>query len=60
MPSRWIPGNLPMMQAVTNRKEWPQISSEVGTKDHSKIKAFYLKYLLPFEKRNYFGAEADD
>lgn len=48
------------MQAVTNRKEWGQISNEVGSKDHLRIKGFYLKYLLPFEKRNYFGSEAED
>lgn len=47
-------------QAVTNRKEWPQISGEVNCKDPQRIKGFYLRYLLPFEKRNYFGSEPED
>jgi hypothetical protein len=45
------------MQAVTNRNEWPQISSEAGSKEnYLKLKSFYVKYLFPYEKRNYFGS----
>jgi hypothetical protein len=49
------------MQAVTNRNEWQQISSEAGSKESETIiKNFYLKYLFPYEKRNYFGSENED
>ena len=46
---------------MTNRSEWPQITAEAGGKENvGKIKSFYLKYLFPYEKRNYFGSENDD
>ena len=32
----------------------------MGSRDAGRVKAFYLKYLLPFEKRNYFGAEGEE
>lgn len=49
------------IKAVTNRNEWVQITADAGGKEQmAKIKGFYLKYLFPYEKRNYFGSENDD
>ena len=47
------------MKAVTNRKEWEEVSEEIDG-DPAEIKRIYRKYIFPYEKRNYFGQENYD
>lgn len=47
-------------QSVSNRKEWEKIAEELKVKDGLKLRKHYLRYLLAFERKNYFGIEEEE